>query len=113
MSAQPRKHRATPARQKRQYELGGGRGLLAYLIVLAGVAVGLLVAWNGTTYGYKGTTIVGWALIAAALARLVLPPRYAGLLANRQRAIDVLTFALLGGSILGLALWLSLTRWLS
>jgi len=61
MSAQPRKHRATPARQKQQYQLGGGRGLLAYLIVLAGVAVGLLVAWNGTTYGYKGTTVVGWA----------------------------------------------------
>jgi len=37
----------------------------------------------------------------------VLPPRYAGLLASRQKAIDVLAFALLGGSILGLALWLS------
>jgi hypothetical protein len=107
MSAQPHKHRATPARQKRQYEPGGARGLLAYLIVLAGVAVGLLVAWDGTTYGYRGTVIVGWALLAAALARLVLPPRYAGLLVSRQKAVDVLAFALLGGSILGLALWLS------
>jgi hypothetical protein len=88
MSAQPRKHRATPARQKQQYQLGGGRGLLAYLIVLAGVAVGLLVAWNGTTYGYKGTTVVGWALIAAALRGPAgLPPegdRRAGLRAARR-----------------------------
>jgi hypothetical protein len=102
MSAQPRKHRATPARQKR-----GARGLLAYLIVVAGVAVGLLIAWHGTTYGYRGTAIVGCALLAAALARLVLPERYAGLLASRQKAIDVVAFALLGGSILGLAVWLS------
>jgi hypothetical protein len=104
MSAQPRKHRATPARQK---QVGGERGLPAYLIVLAGMATGLLVAWHGTTYGYKGTAIVGCALIAAALARLVLPTRYAGLLASRQKAIDVLAFALLGGSILALAVWLS------
>jgi DUF3017 family protein len=103
MSAQPRKHRATPARPQRDT-----RGLPAYLIVLAGVAAGLVVvAWNGTNYGYKGTTVVGCVLIAAALARLILPPRYAGLLASRQKAMDVLTFALLGGSILGLALWLS------
>jgi hypothetical protein len=103
MSAQPRKHRATPARQERD----ATRGALAYLIVLAGVAVGLLFAWHGTTSGYKGTAVAGWALVAAALARLVLPPRYAGLLVSRQKAIDVLAFALLGGSILGLALWLS------
>jgi hypothetical protein len=102
MSAQPRKHRATPARPQRD-----SRGLPAYLVVLAGVAVGLLVAADGTTYGYKGAAVVGCVLIAAALARLVLPPRYAGLLVSRQKAIDVLAFALLGGSILGLALWLS------
>jgi ferric-dicitrate binding protein FerR (iron transport regulator) len=110
MSAQPHKHRAAPARQKRQSSLGGRRGGLAYLIVLGGVAVGLLFAWHGTTYGYQGTEVVGWALIAAALARLVLPPRYAGLLASRRKAIDVLAFALLGGSIVGLAVWLSSLR---
>jgi hypothetical protein len=102
MSAQPRKHRATSARTKPDT-----RGLLVYLIVLAAAAIGLLVAWHGTTYGYKGTAVVGLALIAAALARLVLPPRFAGLLVCRQKAIDVLAFALLGGSVLGLALWLS------
>ena len=103
MSAQPHKHRATPPRQQRD-----ASGMLAYLIVLAGVGVGLLlVAWDDTTYWYKGTTVVGWAVIAAALARLVLPLRYAGLLASRQKPIDVLALALLGGGILGLALWLS------
>lgn len=102
MSAQPHKHRATPARQKRD-----ARGVLAYLVVLAGVAIGLLVAVQGATSGYTGTEVIGWSLIAAALARLVLPSSYAALLATRQKAIDVLAFALLGGCILGLALWLS------
>jgi len=103
MSAQPRKHRATPARQKRD-----SRELLAYLIVLAGVVIGLLlVAGHGGASAPRGTVLVGWALVAAALARLVLPVRYAGLLANRHKAIDAATFALLGGGILGLAMWLS------
>jgi hypothetical protein len=107
MSAQPHRHRATPAREKRPRQPAAGRGLFAYVIVLAGVAVGLVEAWHGTTYGYTGTAVVGWTLLAAALARLFLPPRYAGLLSSRHMAIDVLAFALLGGSILGLALWLS------
>jgi hypothetical protein len=112
MSAQPRKHRATPARPRRQQQLGG-RGWLAYLIILAGVAIGLIVAWDGKTYGYKGTAMVGGALLAAALARLVLPPRFAGPLVSRGKAVDVLAFAFLGGSVLGLAVWLSLALYLS
>jgi len=102
MSAQPRKHRATSARPERD-----ARGLLAYLVVLAGAAIGLLEAWHGTTYGYTGAAVLGWVLLAAAAARLVLPPRLSGLLASRHKAIDALAFAMLGGSILGLALWLS------
>jgi hypothetical protein len=76
---------------------------LPYLIVLAGAAVGLFVAWQGSGYAEQGCAIVGGALLAAAAARLVLPPRYAGLLASRGKALDVTAFAVLGATVLGIA----------
>jgi hypothetical protein len=76
---------------------------IAYLLVLGVVALGLLVTWHGSTYAGKGTGLVGCALLAAALARLVLPPRYLGMLACRGKAFDVAAYALLGGAVLGLA----------
>jgi len=77
---------------------------LPYLIVLAGAVGGLLVAWLGTQRAGRGAGLVGGALLAAALARLVLPPRYAGLLASRGKALDVTAFAVLGATVLGIAL---------
>jgi hypothetical protein len=77
---------------------------LPYLIVLAGAVGGLLVAWLGTHHAGRGAGLVGGALLAAALARLVLPPRYAGLLASRGKALDVTAFAVLGATVLGIAL---------
>lgn len=105
-------HRARPARPVRdsatqanaQHSAAGLVGVLPYLLVLGGVVAGLLVAWHGSRYAGKGTALVGCALLAAALARLVLPPRYAGMLASRHKVLDVLAFALLGGGVLGLAL---------
>jgi hypothetical protein len=82
-------------------------GLLAwlpYLIVLAGVAVGLSVAGQGSLHAGRGAAVVGGALLAAAVARLLLPPRYAGLLASRGKALDVAAFAVLGAAVLGAAL---------
>jgi hypothetical protein len=84
----------------------GVLGLLPYLLVLAGVGAGLFVAFQGSKYTARGAALAGAALLAAALARLVLPPRYAGLLMSRNKGLDVLAFALLGGGVLGLALWL-------
>jgi Protein of unknown function (DUF3017) len=77
-----------------------------YLIVLAGAAAGFFVVWQGSRYVGMGTGIVGCSLIAAALARLVLPPRYAGLLASRGKGFDVLAFAALGIGVLAAALML-------
>ena len=48
--------------------------------------------------------MVGAALLAAAVARLALPPRYAGLLATRGKALDVAAFAVLGAAVLAVAL---------
>ena len=77
---------------------------LPYLIALAGAVAGLLVTWQGSQRAGRGTGVVGGALLVAAVARLVLPPRYAGPLASRGRAWDVAAFAVLGAAVLGVAL---------
>ena len=79
-------------------------GWLPYLIVAAGVAAGLFVAWQGSRYAAAGVAVVGCSLLVAALARLMLPDRYAGLLASRRKASDVLAFAVLGTAILAVVL---------
>ena len=76
---------------------------LPYLIVLAGTVAGLFVAWQGSRYAGRGAAVVGAALLVAALARLALPPRYAGLLASRSKAQDVAAFAVLGAAVLAVA----------
>ena len=74
-----------------------------YLIVLAGAAVGMFVIWQGSQHAGQGAAVVGAALLVAALARLVLPPRYAGLLVTRGKALDVAAFAVLGTALLAVA----------
>ena len=84
------------------------RGLawLPYLIVLAVAAAGLFIAWQGSRYAGRGAGLVGCALLAGALARLVLPPRYAAPLSSRGKAADVLAFAVFGVSVLVVAITL-------
>jgi hypothetical protein len=77
---------------------------LPYLIVLAGAAVGMLVAWQGSKYAARGAGLIGASLLVAALARLILPERYAGLLASRRKASDVLGFAVFGAAVLAVAI---------
>ena len=84
----------------------GGLAWVPYLIVLAGVAAGMFVAWQGSRYAGRGAALVGCSLLAAGLARLILPPRYAGLLSTRRKASDVLAFAVFGAAVLAVALML-------
>jgi hypothetical protein len=77
---------------------------LPYLIVLAGAAVGMLIAWQGSKYTARGAGLIGASLLVAALARLILPERYAGLLASRRKASDVLGFAVFGAAVLAVAI---------
>ena len=77
---------------------------LPYLIVLAGAAAGMLMAWQGSKYAGRGAALIGASLLAAALARLILPARYAGLLASRRKASDVLGFAVFGAAVLAVAI---------
>ena len=79
---------------------------MPYLIVLAGAAAGMFVIWQGSKYAARGTGLLGCSLLAAGLARLVLPPRLASLLSTRRKASDVLAFAVFGGAVLAVALML-------
>jgi Protein of unknown function (DUF3017) len=80
-----------------------GLAWVPYLIVLAGTVAGLLYALRGSGHAGRGAGVVGGALLVAAAARLVLPPRYAGLLSSRGKALDVAAFAVLGAAVLALA----------
>jgi hypothetical protein len=90
----PRSRRAAAAQASKP------ASAIPYLIVLAGAAVGLLVAFQGSQHAGRGAALVGAALLVAALARLALPPRYAGLLASRSKAQDVAGFAVFGAAVL-------------
>jgi Protein of unknown function (DUF3017) len=77
---------------------------LPYLIVLAGAATGMLIAWQGSKYAGRGAALIGASLLVGALARLILPERYAGLLSSRRKASDVLAFAAFGAAVLAVAI---------
>jgi hypothetical protein len=69
--------------------------------ILAAVAVGLWLVW--VHHPRKGLATIALALGAAALLRLVLPPRDAGLLVVRSRLIDVSVLLVLSGMVVVLA----------
>ena len=92
------------ARRLASRDREGTLAWVPYLIVLAGAVAGMLLAWHGSKYAGRGTGLLGASLLVAALARLVLPPRYAAVLSSRRKAFDVLTFAVLGAAIVGVAL---------
>ena len=104
-------HRATRPRTPNQSPdradfAVGGLAWVPYLIVLAGAAAGMFVVWQGSKYAGRGTGLLGCSLLAAALGRLILPPRYASLLSTRRKASDVLTFAVFGTAVIAVALML-------
>ncbi|RBY80112.1 hypothetical protein DQ239_03205 [Blastococcus sp. TF02-09] len=75
---------------------------LPLLAVLAGVAVGLaLVALE---HWRKGLTVMGLALVGAALLRLFLPERRVGFLAVRSRPVDVFLLVAAGVALTTISL---------
>jgi Protein of unknown function (DUF3017) len=107
-AAQPRAAQSAQAAQSRTAQVAEPTGLawVPYLIVLAGVAAGMLVVFQGSKYAAQGTGLLGCSLLVAGLARLVLPPRLAGLLSSRRKTSDVLAFAAFGAGVLVVALML-------
>jgi hypothetical protein len=99
--------RATRATRASETDDDPGSSALAwlpYLIILAGVAAGMFVAWKGSKYAGRGAGLIGVSLLAGAVARLILPARYAGLLSSRRKASDVLALALFGAAVLAVAI---------
>ncbi len=84
-----------PVEERRHPSTIGGA---LYIVVLVAVAVGLALTVSDWRLGIK---VVAGALSGAALARLVLPRRDAGMLAVRHRVTDVVL--LVGVAV---ALWL-------
>jgi hypothetical protein len=75
-----------------------------YAIALAGVTAGLVWAWQGSAHVRAGMVTVAAVLLAAAVGRLVLPERRAGMLATRHRLLDVATMMGLGVCLLVMAI---------
>jgi Protein of unknown function (DUF3017) len=76
-------------------------GDILYLVVLVCVGAGVYLSWHqGSAGGGKGGVIGGIVLLVAALIRLVLPARFAGLLGPRKRVTDVLTLTIFGTGLL-------------
>jgi DUF3017 family protein len=100
----PASHRATRSRESGEPAVTGVLAWVPYLVVLAGAAVAMFVVSKGSAYALRGIAVLGGTLLAAALARLLLPNRFAGLLASRRKASDVLAFAVFGAALLAVAL---------
>jgi hypothetical protein len=72
----------------------------AYLAVLVAVAIALLIIGEGVHLVRSGTLVLAGVLLVAAIARLVLPDRLAGMLSSRRRLLDVAIFGVLGVGLL-------------
>ena len=111
-AAAPASHRAARPRPSRGSRdpaasaatAAGPLAWLPYLVVLAGVAVGMFIVWQGSKYAGRGSAHVGVSLLAGALARQILPARWAGLLSSRRKATDELAFAAIGAAVLAVAI---------
>ena len=73
---------------------------LPYAIVLCGLALALVWMRQSGQDVRGGTLAVAGILFAAALARLALPERRAGMLASRRRLADVAVLTALGTGLL-------------
>jgi hypothetical protein len=73
---------------------------LPYVVVLAGILLGLGVMRGGAQDVRGGTLVMAGALLAGAMARLVLPEGRIGLLGSRRRLLDAAALTTLGVGLL-------------
>ncbi|SDQ86043.1 DUF3017 domain-containing protein [Thermostaphylospora chromogena] len=75
------------------------QGAGPYLIVLVGAACGLALVLSGAT-PVVGVPLMGAFFMLGALCRLILPDRRAGLLAVRNKTVDVITLGVIGAMLI-------------
>jgi hypothetical protein len=92
---------AAAAEQEAERRYPSTIGGAFYLVVLALGAVGIAIVWSGDWR--LGIRCLAGALCFAALVRLVLPARDAGMLAVRNRYFDAVLLGGLGVAIFFLA----------
>lgn len=92
-------------RRRAGKELGPGKWRqLSYGLIVAGTCAALVIMRLGTQHLKSGTLVLAGVLLIAAIARLVLPDRLAGMLSSRWRLLDVAIFAVLGIGLLAAGL---------
>ncbi len=79
---------------------GRWRQQVPYAIVICGLVLALVWIRRSGQNVRDGTLAVAALLLAAALARLALPERRAGMLASRRRLADVAVLAVFGIGLL-------------
>ena len=79
---------------------GGWRQQIPYAIVICGLVLALVWIRQSGQNVRGGTLAVAGILLAAALVRLALPERRAGMLAARHRLADVVALAVFGTGLL-------------
>lgn len=77
---------------------------LPFVLVIAAFAVAVIIMVAAPGMWRPATVLMGCALVAAGLARLVLPTALAGLLVVRRRWWDVIAYLALGAVILAVAI---------
>jgi hypothetical protein len=92
-SAQPDDGNPAEAEQGRSSQL-------PYLAVLAGVVIALAIIGIGVHLVRSGTLVLAGVLLVAAMVRLILPERLAGMLSSRRRLLDVAILGVLGIGLL-------------
>ena len=73
---------------------------LPYVAMLVGIGVALVIIGQGVHLVRSGTLVIAGVLLMAAIARLILPDRRAGMLSSRRRLLDVAIFGVLGIGLL-------------
>jgi hypothetical protein len=71
-----------------------------FWIIACGLAGGLAWMAGGERHVRGGTLVMAGVLLVAAVTRLALPNRRAGMLGTRRRLVDVAAFAALGIGLL-------------
>ena len=77
--------------------IGGAFYLLVLVVVAVGMGIVVVGEWR------TGIRVVGSALLLAALVRLLLRARDAGMLAVRHKLLDAIVLIALGGALIFLA----------